>query len=69
MELGYIDAIRRLEFAVEDMSYEIVRFRYQEAVRRDYNKVFVENRKNNLEDMINSDMGKLNDIINKYMGD
>lgn len=69
MELGYIDAIRRLEFAEEDMSSEIVRFRYQEAVRRDYNKVFVENRKNNLEDMINSDMGKLNDIINKYMGD
>lgn len=65
MELGYIDAIRRLEFAEEDMSSEIVRFRYQEAVRRDYNKVFVENRKNNLEDMINSDMGKLNDIINK----
>ena len=69
MELGYIDAIRRLEFAEEDMSSEIVRFRYQEAVRRDYNKVFVENRKNNLEDMINSDMGKLNDTINKYMGD
>lgn len=69
MELGYIDAIRRLEFAEEDMSSEIVRFRYQEAVRRDYNKVFVENKKANLEDMINSDMGKLNDIINKYMGD
>ena len=69
MELVYIDAIRRLEFAEEDMSSEFFRFRYQEAVRRDYNKVFVENRKNNLEDMINSDMGKLNDIINKYMGD
>lgn len=69
MELGYIDAIRRLEFAEEDMSSEIVRFRYQEAVRRDYNKIFVESKKADLEEMINSNMNKINDIFNEYMGD
>lgn len=68
MELGYIDAIRRLEFYGKDMSSEIVKFEYNEAVRRDYSKIFVENKKADLEDLISSDMNKINNIFNKFMG-
>lgn len=69
MELGYVDALRRLEFYGKDMSSPIVQFEYQESVRRDYNKIFVDNKKEELESMVNEDMDKLNDIFNKFMGE
>ena len=69
MELGYIDAIRQLEFYGQDMSSSEVRFQYDQAVQREYNRFFVEEKKRDLEDMVNTDMDKLNGILNLYMGD
>lgn len=69
MELGYIDAIRQLEFYGQDMSFSEVKFQYDQAVQREYNRFFVEEKKRDLEDMVNTDMDKLNGILNLYMGD
>ena len=69
MELGYIDAIRQLEFYGQDMSSSEVRFQYDQAVQREYNRFFVEEKKRDLEDMVHTDMDKLNGILNLYMGD
>ena len=44
-------------------------FFYDQAVQREYNRFFVEEKKRDLEDMVNTDMDKLNDILNLYMGD
>lgn len=69
MELGYIDAIRQLEFYGQDMSSSEVRFLYDQSVKREYNRVFVEEKKRDLEEMVNADMDKLNSILDQYMGD
>ena len=69
MELGYIDAIRQLEFYGQDMSSSEVRFLYDQSVKREYNRVFVEEKKRDLEEMVNTDMDKLNSILDQYMGD
>lgn len=69
MELGYIDAIRNLEFYGEDMNDEVVKFRYRESVKQDYSKIEVEDKKNSLENMINENMNKINSLFDQFMGE
>ena len=66
MEIGYIDAIRELEFSDKDLSDENNIILYQAAVDRDYKKLSYEFRKEELEQEVNSNMDKLNVIIKKY---
>ena len=66
MEIGYIDAIRELEFSDKDLNDENNMILYQTAVDRDYQKLSYEFRKADLENEVNSNMNRLNDIIKKY---
>ena len=45
MQIGYIDAVRCLEFYGEDMTSAEVRIRYDEAVRREYNQLDFEEKR------------------------
>ena len=46
-----------------------VRIRYDEAVRRDYNQLDFEEKRNGLSDRISRDFDKLNSLINDFMGE
>ena len=67
--MGYIDAIRILEFYGEDMNSAEVRIRYDEAVKRDYNQLDFEEKRTGLSDRISRDFDKLNSLINDFMGE
>jgi NTE family protein len=69
IQVGYIDAVRNLEFYGEDMNSAEVRIRYDEAVRRDYNQLDFEEKRNGLSDRISRDFDKLNSLINDFMGE
>ena len=69
MQIGYIDAVRCLEFYGEDMTSAEVRIRYDEAVRREYNQLDFEEKRAGLNDRINRDFDKINNLINGLMGD
>lgn len=65
MEIGYLDAIRELEFygrtdAASKREYEM-------AASNDYLKIDYISRQNVLEDSINSEMNKINSLFNKYL--
>ena len=69
MQIGYIDAVRVLDFYGEDMNSAEVKIRYNEAVRRDYNQLDFEEKREGLTSRINRDFDKINDLINGFMGD
>ena len=69
IQVGYIDAVRNLEFYGEDMNSAEVRIRYDEAVRRDYNQLDFEEKRNGLSDRNSRDFDKLNSLINDFMGE
>jgi NTE family protein len=69
IQVGYIDAVRNLEFYGEDMNSAEVLIRYDEAVRRDYNQLDFEEKRNGLSDRISRDFDKLNSLINDFMGE
>lgn len=66
MEIGYLDGVRELEYADKDMSDPNNRILYEASESRDYDKIEFEYRKGKLEDSVNNEMNKINDLINKY---
>ena len=58
-----------MEFYGEDMTSAEVRIRYDEAVRREYNQLDFEEKRAGLNDRINRDFDKINNLINGLMGD
>lgn len=65
IEIGYLDAIREMEFfGRDDISS---RKEYEMAATNDYLKIEYMSRQNDLEDSINSEMNKINSLINKYL--
>lgn len=65
MEIGYLDAIRELEFFGREDSAS--RREYEMAAANDYLKIDYMSRQNNLEDSINSEINKINSLFNKYL--
>ena len=65
IEIGYLDAIRELEFFGRTDSES--RREYEMAAANDYLKIGYMSRQNNLEDSINSEMNKINSLFNKYL--
>lgn len=66
MDIGYMDAIRELDFSDKDMKDENNRIMYEASEANDYGKVAFEYRKGSLENTVNSEMDKINSLINKY---
>lgn len=65
MEIGYIDAIRELEFY--GRSDNDSRREYENAVNQDYLKIDYMCRHTNLEERIDCELNKINSLINKYL--
>ncbi len=64
MEIGYMDAIRKIEFYNRDD--ELSQMLYQASVEQDYNSIAFECKKSALEEQISDEKDKIQDIINKY---
>ena len=67
MELGYLDAVRTLEYSDKNMDDPGVKQAYNIAVQSDCDRIIFDYKKADLEQKVNSDMDKINDLINKYM--
>lgn len=65
IEIGYLDAIREIEFFGRTDAASLKE--YEMAATNDYLKIDYMSRQNVLEDSINSEMDKLNSLINKFM--
>ncbi len=66
MEMGYLDAVRELEFSDKDMGDESNRIMYEATAANDYNRIVFEYRKGALEAEVNGEMDKISALINKY---
>ena len=65
MELGYLDGVRELEYFGRD-DEESKRL-YSNSVNNDYLNMQYKTKQKILEDGINTEMNKINDLINKFM--
>ncbi len=66
MEIGYMDAIRVLEFEGKDMLDVAVQTEYQACVERDYTKVKYEYRRSEMDTMVNNDLDKINKLLDQF---
>lgn len=66
MEIGYMDAIRVLEFSDKNMDDADNQMLYRIMETNDYEKINFTERWDNLEKQINSNLDKINDIFNRY---
>ncbi len=65
MELGYLDGVRELSFYGRDDAES--KQQYMMSVNSDYLNFEYKTRHTRLENTINSEMNKINDLFNKYM--
>lgn len=67
MELGYLDAVRELDFSDKDMENEGIKSAYRITAQSDYDKVVFNYRRNSLQETVDADMDKIKSLIGKYM--
>lgn len=67
MEIGYIDAIREIDFSDKDLNDPNVKILYEAAETNAYKQLEYNELHSSMQGLVDNDMSKINDLFSKYI--